>query len=152
VIEDSQASARGVIGRVLINAQIAALLVAEFVHKSAGLSKKQQLTGLFCERDARNGCEQTAMARPRRYSRVKVATKLAQANALARQGKPQSEIARTLGVSVVTLHRWRKEADERNRTRSGDDRIARLELENSHLRWLVTELLLENFKLKEAAR
>jgi hypothetical protein len=27
---------------------------------------------------------------------------------LARQGKLQSEIARTLGVSVVTLHRWRK--------------------------------------------
>ena len=92
------------------------------------------------------------MARLKRYSGVEVATKLAQANDLARQGKPQSEIARTLGVSVVTLHRWRKEADERNRTRSGDDRIARLELENSHLRWLVTELLLENFKLKEAAR
>jgi hypothetical protein len=30
--------------RVLINAQIAALLVAEFVQKIAGLSKKQQLT------------------------------------------------------------------------------------------------------------
>src|SRR5262249_7491161 len=40
----------------LINAQIAALLVAEFVHKSAGLYKKQQLTASFCERDARNGC------------------------------------------------------------------------------------------------
>jgi hypothetical protein len=31
-------------------------LVAEFVQKSSGLFKKQQLTGLFCERDARNGC------------------------------------------------------------------------------------------------
>ena len=61
------------------------------------------------------------------HSRVEVATKLAQANDLARQGKPQSEIARTLGVSVVTLHRWRKEADGRNRTGSGDDRIVRLE-------------------------
>jgi hypothetical protein len=38
-------------GRVLIDAQIAALFVAEFVQKSAGLFKKQQLTGLFCERD-----------------------------------------------------------------------------------------------------
>jgi hypothetical protein len=44
------------LGRVLINAQIAASLVAEFVQKSGGLSKKQQLTGLFCKRDARNGC------------------------------------------------------------------------------------------------
>jgi hypothetical protein len=33
------------------NAQIVVSLVAEFVQKSAGLSKKQQLTGLFCERD-----------------------------------------------------------------------------------------------------
>src|SRR5262245_38731784 len=32
------------LGRILINAQIAALLVAEFVQKSACLSKKQQLT------------------------------------------------------------------------------------------------------------
>src|SRR5262249_37654667 len=93
-----------------------------------------------------------AMARPKRHSRVEVATKLAQANDLARQGKPQSEIARTLGVSVVTLHRWRKEADGRNRTGSGDDRIARLELENSRLRRLVTDLLLENIKLQEAAQ
>src|SRR5215471_12302099 len=51
---------------------------------------------------------QAAMVRPKRHSRVEVAKKLAQANGLARQGKLQSEIARTLGVSVVTLHRWRK--------------------------------------------
>ena len=43
-------------GRVLISARIAALPVAECVYKSARLSKKQQLTGLFCEQDARNGC------------------------------------------------------------------------------------------------
>jgi transposase-like protein len=29
---------------------------------------------------------------------------------LASRGKLQSEIARTLGVSVMTLHRWRKAA------------------------------------------
>jgi hypothetical protein len=51
---------------------------------------------------------QVAMARVKRHSRVEVATKLAQATDLARQGKLQSEIARTLGVSVMTLHRWRK--------------------------------------------
>ena len=43
---------------------------------------------------------QAAMARVKRHSRVEVATKLAQANDLARQGKLQSEIARTLGVSA----------------------------------------------------
>jgi len=67
----------------------------------------------------------------KRHSRVEVATKLAQANDLARQGKLQSEIARTLGVGVATLHRWRKKADGANRTRSGDDRIAVLQRENS---------------------
>ena len=51
---------------------------------------------------------QGAMARQKRHSKVEIATKLAQADDLARQGKPQSEIARTLGVSVMTLHRWRK--------------------------------------------
>ena len=44
------------------------------------------------------------MAKKKRHSRVEIATKLAQANDLATQGKLQSEIARTLGVSVMTLH------------------------------------------------
>jgi putative transposase len=103
----------------------------------------------------------TAMAKQKRHSSVEVATKLAQANDLARQGKVQSEIARTLGVSVMTLHRWRKaspgpqpapEAGEPDRTRSGDNRIAELRLENSRLRRLVTDLLLEKIKLEEAAQ
>jgi transposase-like protein len=51
---------------------------------------------------------QAAIAKRKRHSRVEIATKLAQANELATQGKLQSEIARTLGVSVMTLHRWRK--------------------------------------------
>jgi putative transposase len=80
----------------------------------------------------------------KKRSRGEIARKLAQANRLARQGKLQSEIARTLGVSVMTLHRWRTallgarpahEADQR-------DRIAQLQLENSLLRRLVTDLLL----------
>src|SRR5262245_54987591 len=86
------------------------------------------------------------MARVKRHSRVEVATKVAQANDLARQGKSQSEIARTLGVTVMTLHRWRK-ADEPNRR---DDRIAELQLEISRLRRLVADLLL--VKLEETAQ
>jgi transposase-like protein len=97
-----------------------------------------------------------------------MATKLAQANDLATQGKLQSEIARTLGVSVMTLHRWRKappgprpalvathethEAGNPYRMRLGGDRIAELQLENSRLRRLVTDLLLEKIKLEEAAQ
>jgi transposase-like protein len=51
---------------------------------------------------------QAAMAKKKKHSAVEIASKLAQANDLATQGKLQSEIARTLGVSVMTLHRWRK--------------------------------------------
>jgi putative transposase len=100
------------------------------------------------------------MAKKKRHSRVEIATKLAQANELATQGKPQSQIARTLGVSVMTLHRWRKappepqpahEAAQPDRTHGGGGRIAELQLENSRLRRLVTDLLLEKIKLEEAA-
>ena len=96
------------------------------------------------------------MAKKKRHSRAEIATKLAQANELATQGKLQSEIARTLGVSVVTLHRWRKAPpgpppvrDEAGQRRGGD-RIAELQLENSRLRRLVTDLLIEKMKLEEA--
>jgi hypothetical protein len=102
------------------------------------------------------------MAKKKKHSRVEIATKLAEANDLATQGKLQSEIARTLGVSVMTLHRWRKarpgpalvatrEASQPERTHGGGDRIAELQLENSRLRRLVTDLLLEKIKLEEAA-
>jgi uncharacterized protein YjcR len=81
------------------------------------------------------------MAKKKRHSRAEIATKLAQANELATQGKLQSEIARTLEVSVVTLHRW---------MRRGGARIAELQLENSRLRRVVTDLLIEKMKLEEA--
>jgi putative transposase len=94
---------------------------------------------------------QAAMAKKKRHSRVEIATKLAQANDLATQGKLQSEIARTLGVSVMTLHRWRThEASQPDRTPGDGARIAELQLENSRLRRLVTDLLLEKIKLEEA--
>jgi len=111
------------------------------------------------------GRMQTAMAKKKRHSRVEIASKLAQANDLATQGKLQSEIARTLGVSVMTLHRWRKAPREphsafvathdiglSDRTPAGGNRIAELQLENARLRRLVTDLLLEKIKLEEAAQ
>src|SRR5262249_58406642 len=103
------------------------------------------------------------MAKKKRHSRVEIASKLAQANDLAAQGKLQTEIARTLGVSVMTLHRWRKaqpgpqrgfvaihEAGQPDRTRGGGDPTAELQFEDSRLRRLVTDLLLSKIKLAEA--
>ena len=104
---------------------------------------------------------QAAMVKKRRHSRAEIATKLAQANGLVTQGKLQSDIARTLGVSVMTLYRWSKappgaqpahETGEPRQMRGGGDRIAELQLENSRLRRLVTDLLLEQMKLEEASQ
>jgi putative transposase len=102
------------------------------------------------------------VSRKKRHSTEEIATKLAQANELATGGRPQSEIARTLGVSIMTLHRWRKappgprhaslathETSQPERMRT--DRIAELQLENSRLRRLVTDLLLEKIRLEKAA-
>jgi putative transposase len=101
---------------------------------------------------------QAAIAKKKRHSRVEIATKLAQATDLATQGRSQREIAHMLGVSVMTLHRWRK-VPPRHQTAfvatheaGRGDRIAELQLENLRLRRLVTDLLLEKIKLEEAAQ
>src|SRR5262249_12394414 len=105
------------------------------------------------------------MAQKKRHSRAEIVTKLAHANDLAMRGKLQSQIARTLGVSVMTLHRWRKASHgpqpahgvaqpngARGRGNRRGNRIAELQLENSRLRRLVTDLLLEKIRLEEAAQ
>jgi putative transposase len=106
------------------------------------------------------------MAKSKRHSKLEIATKLARANDLMAQGKLQSDIARTLRVSVMTLHRWRKVPAEPqpasaafhqgsqppHLTDNDADRIAELQVENSRLRRLVTDLLLEKMTLDEAAR
>jgi putative transposase len=100
----------------------------------------------------------------KKYSKTEIAAKLAQANDLAGQGKLMSEIARTLGVSVMTLHRWHKLPIELDPTPiqqselarfegelGSDQGIAKLQSENTWLRRLVTDLLLEIVELKESA-
>ena len=92
----------------------------------------------------------------KKHSKAQIAGKLAEANDLAEQGKPQSEIAHALGVSVMTLYRWRKLPPQPNGSGRIDQTqqtgIAELELENSRLRRLVTDLLLEKMNLEVKAR
>ena len=103
----------------------------------------------------------------KRHTKDEISAKLAQARDLAAQGKVQNEIASAIGVSVMTLHRWRKgqtriprnqapvaEAEVGNHapieTSSNlDIEIEELKLENSRLRRLVTDLLLEKIALTE---
>ena len=91
-----------------------------------------------------------------KHSKAEIVAKLAQADDLTTQGKLQSEIARTLGVSVMTLHRWRKLRSQSNGSSQIDQtpqtRLAELQLENSRLRRLVTDLLLEKMKFEEASQ
>jgi putative transposase len=107
--------------------------------------------------------EETPMAKKPKHAKAQIAAKLAQADGLVAQGKLQSEIARTLGVSVMTLHRWRKMPpvaqavpavvnDSKQFDQGPQARIAELQLENSRLRRLVTDLLLEKMKREETAQ
>jgi orotate phosphoribosyltransferase-like protein len=41
-----------------------------------------------------------------KHTRAEIAAMLAQASDMAAKGKLQNEIADTLGISVMTLHRW----------------------------------------------
>jgi hypothetical protein len=99
----------------------------------------------------------------KKHSVGEIEVKLAQASELATQGKLQGDIAAALGVSVMTLHRWRKACAKPQQLLSIDDaahceheigqsqRVADLQLENARLRRLVTDLLLEKMKLEESA-
>jgi transposase len=106
----------------------------------------------------------------KRHAWGEISAKLAQATELAAEGKTQREISKALGVSIMTYHRWKKLT---NATRdsnlhgerrepipqpatSNDGRameiIQRLELENSQLRRLVTDILLDKLKLEGELR
>ena len=104
----------------------------------------------------------TRIATKQKHTASEIAAKLAVADEMFAQGRLHGDIAKSLGVSVMTYHRWRKargalprlqprlssETDiptERERTCE----IRELQLENSRLRRLVTDLLLEKVKREE---
>jgi putative transposase len=99
-----------------------------------------------------------------RHTASEIATKLAMAADMASQGRLHGDIAKSLGISLMTYHRWRKArgALARHASRPMADagridispereqsQIRELQLENSRLRRLVTDLLLEKVKLEE---
>ena len=101
----------------------------------------------------------------KRHSAPEIVAKLRRADEMAAEGMLQSDIARALGVSVMTYHRWRAgrgahealKPIERREHKARDQvpdsgqtaRLQELQLENSRLRRLLTDLLLEKAKLEE---
>jgi hypothetical protein len=111
----------------------------------------------------------------KKHSKTEIADLLARATALSAEGRLQSEIADQLGISVMTLHRWRKMSEEGDwatpalapehhgeqvqasafalgigrYAHDDDPEIAALRLENARLRRLVTDLMLEKMQYLE---
>jgi len=88
------------------------------------------------------------------------------ADDMAAQGRLHGDIAKSLGISVMTYHRWRKARLTQPAMKSATgaapadnlsgreqmNQIRELRLENMRLRRLVTDLLLEKDKLEEGLR
>jgi putative transposase len=99
-----------------------------------------------------------------RYTGAEIAAKLEEADALVAGGRLHGDVAKALGVSLMTYHRWRKGRELSQLTVSTQPgaagreaapieqarRISELQLENSRLRRLVTDLLLEKMNLEES--
>ena len=81
----------------------------------------------------------------KKHSSTAIVEKLAKADRLAAQGISQNTICRQLGISVMTLHRWRTRASSSAEAQFEQ----RLRLENSRLRDVAAQLLLEIRALKE---
>ena len=92
----------------------------------------------------------------KKHSREEIATKLSKADELHERGKTKAEIARTLGVSAMTYHRWRKTRSQPglngNRVPLPQSTLEELHKENRRLRQLLTDLSLEKLKLQEIVR
>jgi putative transposase len=106
----------------------------------------------------------------KRHTQAEIASKLSEAATFVAQGRTQREIAQSLGVSVMTFHRWRKAQPQMLQSRGPVEpelrriipianlseaqrrgRIAELQLENTRLRRLVTDLLLEKMRIEDDA-
>jgi putative transposase len=86
----------------------------------------------------------------KRHRPEEVVAKLRQADEALAKGTPIAEVARSLGVSEVTLHRWRAEygAVDRDAVR----RMKELQKENARLKRLVAEKELDILILTEVAK
>ena len=100
-----------------------------------------------------------------RHSIEEIASKLEQADAMSAQGRRHGDIAKALHISVMTYHRWRRARQspciavqpqsggvEMHRSHKPANWLHDLQLENSRLRRMVTDLMLEKMNLEERIR
>lgn len=100
-----------------------------------------------------------------RHTESEIAAKLATADTMTAQGVLHRDIAKSLGISLMTYQRWRKARQAPDRTtlrftaaphrtvpveREEISQISELKIENSRLRRLVADLLLEKLELQES--
>lgn len=102
----------------------------------------------------------------KRHDTQEITTMLRLADDMMRDGKSQKDACKSLGISVMTLHRWRKLAPSLAPSVDGRQdlvevknhppdaryhgQIEDLRLENQRLRRIVSDLLLEKVKIQEA--
>jgi putative transposase len=112
--------------------------------------------------------EEDIVVPTQRHTDAEIAAKLAMADEMAAQGRLHGDIAKSLGVSVMTYHRWRKaratsgHPSQRNANdaermeipieREQTGKIRELQVENLRLRRLVTDLLLQKMEIEEGLR
>jgi putative transposase len=88
--------------------------------------------------------------RSRKHTPEQIIRKLREADQLLSEGKQIPEVAKTLGVSEQTFHRWR---NTYGGMKAEDvKRLKELERENGQLKRIVADKELENLALKEIAR
>ena len=85
-----------------------------------------------------------------RHTAEQIISKLREAEVLQASGKSMEEVMRQLGVSDATYYKRRKEYGGLRVDQA--KRLKELEVENSRLRKVVSDLSIDNAILKEAAR
>jgi putative transposase len=93
-----------------------------------------------------------AVRKHKLHSADEICDLLEKAEQLRLQGQSQKTICNVLGISVMTYHRWRNRGIWRQR-RAGDrpaEQLDDLVSENRMLRRIVSDLLIETMKLREA--
>ena len=90
-----------------------------------------------------------AMTR-KRHRPEEIVAKLREVDEALSQGKTLKDVAKSLGVSLMTLHRWRTEYGSTDR--DAVKRLKELERENGRLKRLVADQALDIQILKEVAK